>query len=125
MTVFSSPRKKNKRKKVGTFRSDKSKGELKSTVCFADEFVDAPNFNDLPEIPEDSPDKHLALGDDAISDSSSDSSSLVPSLVASDCEEEEEVADETARLQEEYLQEVGREEWIAPMTNIFVPRREL
>ena len=108
--VLIPPRKKNKRRKDGSFRSDKSKDKLKSSICFADEFIDAPNFNDLPENPADPLDKHLALGDDAISDSSSDSSSLIPSLVSSDFEQEEEVTDETARLQEEYFQEVAREE---------------
>ena len=55
------PRRKHNRRKDGSFRSDKSKDKLKSSICFAVDFVDAPNFNDLPENPAEPLDKHLAL----------------------------------------------------------------
>ena len=95
--------------KDGSFPSQKSKGQLKSVTCFADEFADAHNYNDLPD-PSDPLDKQLPLADAAGADSSSDSSSSLPSTVNSDCEQEEDVDDETWQLQEEFLQEVDREE---------------
>ena len=60
-------------------------------------------------------DKQLALGDEAGADSSSDSSSPLPVLVTSDCEQEEEVDDETWQLQEQFLEEVASEESLASM----------
>ena len=55
------PRKKNKRQKDGSFREDKSKGILKSTMCFADGFRNSPNANDLPDDVDDPLDKYLPL----------------------------------------------------------------
>ena len=65
------PRKKDKVRKDGTFPPDKSKGKLKKNVCFADEFKDAINYNDIPEDTDDALDKHLPLEErDATSPSS-------------------------------------------------------
>ena len=91
------PRKKNMHRKDGSFREDKSKGKLKSTICFADEFLNAPNFNDFPEKREDSLDKHLPLAND------------VPSFAFS--KEEEWVPEETARLHDEFIEDIDREEF--------------
>ena len=53
--------KKEQHRKDGSFWEDKSNGIMKFTICSADEFLNAPNVNDLPEDADDPLDKHLPL----------------------------------------------------------------
>ena len=107
-------RPKNKRRKDGSFRSDKSRGKQSAPVFFADEFKDASNVNDVPEDIHDPLDRHLPIQDADVPDlvSSSDDEDdgdcpYDPDFMPDD--DDDEVSSDAMRAQDEFLHDCDEE----------------